>query len=196
MIIVETQAQVNEITLSNLIFTLLCMEQTPRSTIWWRKRWAVQGLRSGWGCCGWTSGCYIARWPLEGRVVFRSLFFKETVFQVANLKICPSSLDYVWLSACVLFTILCGHELGSSLSGDGTHVSLNLLLLMAYSTCLTSQFIYSVGGMWGCVNILLYKWLKNENTEPVIWALLVLVYLYSWLKSLAALWANDSLFWR
>ena len=48
---------------------------------------------------------------LEGRVVFKSLFFKEMVFQVADLKICPKSLVSGLLSACALLNIYMGVNL-------------------------------------------------------------------------------------
>lgn len=82
-------------TLSNLIVTLLSVEQTPLSTSGY---FNLEKKEVGWGVggtvlrCGYDQGFLKGQVSLEGRVVFKSLFFKEIAFQVVNLKICPKSL--------------------------------------------------------------------------------------------------------
>lgn len=117
-------------------------------------------------------------------MVFKSLSFKEMVLQVADLKICPNSLGYGSLSAWIYLTFIwewpCKfpERWGDSSLYD---VSFKILWLMAYIICLTSQFIYSVAGTGGYVNVLPNKWVKDENPKPVSWAVVVVfVNMHGW----------------
>lgn len=82
-------------TLSNLIVTLLGVEQTPLSTSGY---FNLEKKAVGWGSGevvlrrGEDQGFLKGQLNLEGRVDFKILFFKEIIFQVVSLKIHPKSL--------------------------------------------------------------------------------------------------------